>query len=347
MIEQPISFYNIINSKVVDHSEIVLILFDHCNLSCAFCPQEHDDMTGSTEEEIMKKVPLVVDFINNNRRSKEFYIHTMGGELFQDYWIEKGYLDIYQKFIDEVIEKVDKDKKVIFNFVTNLIFTQTEKIFNFLEKNNLNISSSYDMAGRFNSETLNVFKNNFQIFKDKIKTVNVVLTKQNIQSLMRGDDFFDHIYQNCVIDFDSFLPAGKTETNKFQMPSEKNTFEFYKLLVDKYPNVLNVASFVGKEKQNKMTCTRGNNFTVLKNNFIPEGCSGSVFLADRKSDEVGSPKIIQNFIEKYNCFSCEYYQKCSFTCFIKHDFKFIEEDMNTCLYKEVFKYVDDKKSLAN
>src|SRR6056300_239201 len=114
--------YKIIDSKVIDYAEIVVCLFDHCNLRCVFCPQDHELLDGATEKEILSKVPGIVDWINNNQRSKYFKIHIMGGELFQDQFIKAGFLDYYQKFVNEIKSQIQSlDKHIVFNFITNLV----------------------------------------------------------------------------------------------------------------------------------------------------------------------------------------------------------------------------------
>ena len=84
--------YDIIDAKVVRYGEIVVCLFEHCNLRCAFCPQDHDSILGASYEEIMEKVDPIVEWINNNPRQQAYKIHIMGGELFQDRWIDAGFL---------------------------------------------------------------------------------------------------------------------------------------------------------------------------------------------------------------------------------------------------------------
>jgi hypothetical protein len=77
----------------------------------------------------------------------------------------------------------------------------------------------------------------------------------------------------------------------------------------------------------------------------PSGCSGSVLLRDGSTKNLGSTIIIQKFFEQYNCFECEYFKKCPFTCFIKNDYKKIVRDVGECVFKETFKYVKIKNSI--
>ena len=332
------NIYDLIDQKVIDYAEVVVCLFDHCNLSCAFCPQHHDETLGASRNEILSKTPIIIDWINNNARSKYFKIHIMGGELFQDVWTERGFLKHYKEFCDIIKDGiVDKNKNIVMNFVSNLVFEKTSEILNFLNENNYSLSISYDPAGRFNTLQREVFVRNVETFKDNISMVSMQMTKQNIEDVIEGDVYFDYLYDNFLIDWDSFIPTKEiTHSYKF-MPKESLLLEFYKLLVIKYPKCLNVDHFVNQKETNKMTCTRGNNLTVLRNGESPSGCSSSVFVEDNASK---SDEVVINFLDKYNCFECEFYKKCPLTCFVKANSSKLIEDVDVCIFKETFKYIN-------
>ena len=75
---------------------------------------------------------------------------------------------------------------------------------------------------------------------------------------------------------------------------------------------------------------------------IPRGCSGSVLLQEYNTPDLGGTKIMENWVNKYNCFECDYFQRCPMSCFIKSDFKHIEEDLPDCVFRMTFKYHDNK-----
>lgn len=337
------SLYQLIDQKVIDYGEVIVCLFDHCNLRCVFCPQDHDSILGASRDEIMSKVPGIVSWINNNTRSTYFKLHIMGGELFQDKWIEAGFLDIYQEFMDAVRDGVPAEKQLVHNFVTNLVFDNTEPVMKFLQQNNLKVSISYDSSGRFNGRDLETFIRNTKIFKERIEMCSMVLTRQNMLAIIDGDAHFDYIYQHFTCDWDSLIPV-KTGLSEKLMPSETEMLTFYKHLVDNYPKCLNISYFTEPSYENKMSCTRGNSYTVLHDNTNPAGCSGSVLIRDAASPEPWSPIIVEKFFKQYNCFECEFYKRCPFTCFIKNDYKKIVRDLGECVFKETFKYVELKKA---
>lgn len=336
------SFYDVIDKKIVDYSEIVCCLFEHCNLSCVFCPQDHNSIVGANRDDILKKVPTIYNYINNNKRSKYFSIQIMGGELFSDKWIDNQFLIIYEDFIKEIGKYVDKNKEVVYNFVTNLCFQNENLVLDFLNRNNLKFSISYDPYGRFNPKDLNIFKNNLILFKDKIHMISLVQTKQNMKAIINGDDVFNYLYEKYPVHFDHLLPSTGTKIDRTLMPKESEVLEFYKCLVDRYPKSINILPFTNGENNNKMSCTRGNSLTIMPDGSIPKGCSGSVLLKEYNTKDLGDTKIIENWVNKYNCFECEYFQRCPMTCFIKSDFKHIEEDVDECVFKSTFKYHDKK-----
>lgn len=337
------AIYKIIDSKVIDYAEIVVNLFDHCNMRCNFCFQDHENKEGMSKEEIMSKVPIIVDWVNQNTRSKYFKLHLMGGEIFQDFLIDDGYLQIYQEFYDKIKESItDKEKVFVLNPVTNLVFDRTDQILDFINFNNISLSISYDPRGRFNKNDLVTFKKNIEIFKDKIEMVSITITRQNIHAFLNGDDYFDYLYSLFPCHFDPFLYKESSEEQKALIPYESEVLALNKLLIDKYPNCLNIVPFIDEtENDGKMGCTRGNNLSIAYNNWIPKGCSGEMFLKDKNE---AKPIIIEKFIKKYDCFKCEYYSRCPFTCFVKDKITDkMHRDVDDCVFKMTFNYAKQKK----
>lgn len=337
--DQPV--YQLIKNKIPKYAEIVVNLFDHCNMRCVFCPQDHDDRTGATFDEIMSKVDPIIDFVKNNP-SKIFHLHVMGGELFQDEFIENGFLGHYSAFIAELERKKPQDKELIFNFITNLVFDRTSLVMDFLERHQLQVAISYDSVGRFNPNQLATFKRNVDLFVPYIRVVSLTMTKGSMAKIISGDPYFDYLYENFSCDFDYLLPGD--EKLKVMMPSEQELFVFYKHLIDHYPKCINIEHFTSSDGQAEtMPCTRGNNFTIFSNNSIPAGCSGSVILKNSVSKELSGTQIVERFIGERDCMTCEFYSRCTFSCFINNDYAGMVRDFDGCVYKELFKHVDAKR----
>jgi hypothetical protein len=331
-----IPIYNVIDNKVIDWSEIVLCLFENCNLSCSFCPQDHASNKYTSEFDILSKVPGTIKWINDNQRSSKIYIHVMGGELFQDRLIALGYLNIYQKLIDQIRKGVNSDKTIIFRFVTNLTMTSHSKLIDFITSNDIKISISYDIKGRFNNANAKLFKDNLNIFYDYIEMCSVVSTKQNIHALLNGDDMYDYLYANFKINWDSYLPSHSLDEKL--MPKSSDILKLNKHLLQYYPKCTSISNFIDNNINNKMSCTRGNSYTVLPSGPITTGCSGNILTTSATSDG----DIVESFIDKYNCLTCEYYHRCPFTCFVYKDSSKLVDDMpGICINYETFKYAEN------
>jgi len=342
--KEKVSAYDIIKSKIIDHSEIVINFFDYCNMTCVFCPQDHTDRVGTSSREIISKTNIVLDYIHQNKSTNTFLIHLMGGELFQDELISEGILNDYSDFIRIVNSNIPNGITVEYNFITNLVFKDTIPVLQFLDDNNLKIAVSYDPTGRFNSAQFKIFEKNIEIFKSKIRMVSTVMTKSNITKLYIGDSYYKYLYDLFTCHWDHLLVAdGYSEILDNQLPTEREIRDFYIYLVDNYPRIINVEQFLTKVYQvNKMSCTRGNSLTIFSDNSIPPGCSGSVITKNSSIGYTGGSKIVNNFIDSNQCLSCEYYSRCNLTCFINNDYKNLVKDPGGCPYKGVFEYVESR-----
>lgn len=334
---------NLISSKLVGFREVVLPLFENCNLNCVFCPQQHDSTIGLSRNEIFSKVEIIAKYANENT-SDSIHLHIMGGELFQDHLIQTGFIAIYEEFMALVREKISNPERLVFNFVTNLVTENIEEVKKFCIKNNLRISVSYDPSGRFSNENLQLFKRNIDFMQNHIRMISCVITRPNIQRILVGDTLFEKLYNRHDVDWDPLLPSLQNSAQL--MPKESELLEFLKYLVDRYPKCINLENFFATNPQQKMRCTRGRSLTIMPNNQIPMGCSGSLFLKESKTENLGSNEIINKFLQKFDCLTCSYYSKCSFTCFIKQDYKRLIEDVSGCVYKEVFNYIEQKRQVT-
>lgn len=339
-VQEELSAYKIIESKVIDHSEVVVNFFDYCNMSCSFCTQDHNDKQGTSREEILSKTEIILDYIEQNTKTKVFFLHLMGGELFQDDLIENNILDHFSEFIEIIDSKKKPDIEIHYNFITNLVFSKTNEVLDFIKKHNLEIAISYDPTGRFNKEQFKKFKENIEIFKPYIKLFSCVMTIKSIEKVMKGDVYFDYLYNLFDCHWDHLLVAD--ENIAVMLPTEQQLVDFYIHLVNDYPKVINVRQFLEKNKTQKMSCTRGNSLTIFSDNSIPTGCSGSVVLKDAKTLANHTSQIVHNFLNENMCLTCEYFSRCNFTCFVHNDYKNLVKDATGCPYKVVFDYVENK-----
>ncbi len=138
----------VLKDKLPDSTEIELHLFEFCNLNCAFCGQDHDSTVGMNKESILEKADTVIAFMENNELDSHI-VNLMGGEIFNDL-VPDYVFDAYRAFRDRVNDWVVRNNQTVrFNWVTNLIFDQTDRVERFIsECDNSYISTSYDFAGR-------------------------------------------------------------------------------------------------------------------------------------------------------------------------------------------------------
>jgi hypothetical protein len=329
----------ILKDKVPDYAEIEIFFFEQCNLRCVHCFQDHNSTIGMDRNSILSKVSLVDNFIRNT--TKDYVIlNIMGGELFQDHLFDE-FLPIYSEFV-RAIDKIaeETNKTVRFNFVTNLLATDIRFI-QWLDEHELKLSVSYDLSGRFNREQLALFKKNIEVYKDYIYVICLVSTKQNITLLLeQGDDYYDYLYENFPCYWDQLTPGPTVPTEL--VPSESLYLKFMLHLVDNYPKCTNLDAFVNNKQFNKMSCPSMNKLLIEATNT-----TSSCRIQQHKQSndfisivDVTNDAIIEKFVDDKGCFSCEYFQRCPFSCFVRNDWKRLVRDFDGCIYKETFKYVD-------
>lgn len=338
---QKTSYLNtLLERKLPDASEIELHLFELCNLRCHFCGQDHDDKTGF--DVILNKIDPVKEFISSNQR-KNHILNIMGGEVFNDE-LPDSILDDYLKLTLEVHRHAESiGHHCTFNWVTNLIFNKTERIKEFLDQLTTagvtwNISTSYDFAGRKTSLwSMETFRRNLDSFKGRVFTVGFVLTKPAIRHLIaQKDEFFDYLYQNYPLYFDYYVPENGANLN---MPSDAEILEGFLYIAKNYPEISPVKDLI-KNEQNKMTCYSLNKLTLL-----PDGKEVKCRYLDYKDgqfkntvDYSSNENIIQSHLDENQCLSCEWFDRCSFRCFVQADWA-TRQKMDTCLFKIFFEKV--------
>ncbi|BCM95112.1 putative radical SAM superfamily [Burkholderia phage FLC6] len=325
-----------LSSKVQDSTEIEHHLFEYCNLNCSFCGQDHDSKVGM--ESIIDKAHKTVDFIFHSKKKKHT-INVMGGEIFNDKIETNVFLDYYKFY--EIIEKVCRDLGVEFqiNWVTNLIFTENREMVQWLmnkTKAHARISTSYDFAGRgLDINRSLVFKHNLNLFKEHIGVVGFVLTKPAIRKLLNSTDMFFQtvLYPNFPLYFDWYVP--EKSSNKM-MPSEQEMLDALLFVADKYPNIEPVKSMLENE-HNKMTC-----FSLNKTTILPDGkevtCRYLEYDKEKFNNDIdysSNANIIQAHLDRNECYSCNFYDRCQFRCFVQADWAELER-LPTCFIKTFF-----------
>jgi len=330
----------ILDRKIPESSEIQLILFQQCNLKCSFCGQDHDSPLGL--DSITQKAASIIKFITGNQR-KSHIVNMMGGELFHDGFPDKIY-DDYERLIKKIYHYAQQSGQVVkFNFATNLIFTNNERVLNFVHKMKTAgvecyMSTSYDFAGRKNKLwNKDLFEKNILIFKDYLKTINVVLTKPAIHSFTKEhDEYFEFLYGNFEMFFEYYQPEANPE---ILMPSDKEILDAFLFLAKKYPNVSPIKELI-KNTSNRMTCYGLNSMTLLPDGSMAR-CRYMKHAPDAFKHEVNyksNSNIATAFIQENECLSCEWFERCSFRCFVQADWSKRKSEAK-CIFKTFFENV--------
>ena len=332
---------NLLIKKRNENTEIEIHLFEYCNLACRFCGQDHNSKVGF--DTIVYKSNDVIDFISRSPMS-DHILNIMGGEVFNDLIPDELFND-YIEFATRIIDYCNaNNQRITINWVTNLIYKKTDRVLNLLEKlgsmgQEVNLSTSYDFEGRGYAKMVNsLFAKNLELFSDYIYTIGFVLTSPSIKNLLKDDDpFFKILYKKHTLYFDYYVPE---ETNcDVLMPSDQELLDAFLFTAKNYPNVFPVSDWM-KNETNKMTCYSLNKLTVL-----PDGkhvtCRYLSYKKGSFENEVNytsNANIIESYINKNECLSCMWYDRCSFRCFVQADW--VKRDrLDECLYKTFFNEV--------
>lgn len=328
----------LLQNKVNDSTEIEIHLFEFCNLNCRFCGQDHDSKVGF--DSIVEKSLEVIAFIHKSPLEKHI-VNIMGGEVFNDL-IPDELFEHYLEFAQNILKYADENNQyVTMNWVTNLIFKKKERVWNLLENlsdynGKVNLSTSYDFEGRgYAGQVNSLFAKNLYEFKEKIYTIGFVLTSPAIKNFIEGHDpFFEKIKNDFVLYFDYYVPEEKNCTEL--MPSDKELYDAFVYAATHYPNIYPVRDWL-ENKSNKMTCYSLNKITIL-----PDGKKVTcryLSYADgsfkNTLDYNSNANIISSYLDKNECLSCIYYERCTFRCFVQADWV-RREEMEGCLYKHFF-----------
>jgi hypothetical protein len=326
-----------IHNKRPDTGEIIVTLFEYCDLSCLFCNQDHDSYEGI--DTIVGKFDSIKLSINQQikKGKKQISIHMMGGELFSD-TVEDKVFDDYAELTKKLLaygKEINIPLEV--SFITNFIWEKKQRIKKFLDDNEISVMTSYDPSGRFNKKTFEVYKKNIQDFKEYIISVNVIMTKPNIDKFMSDNvPFFDYLYENFPIYFDYYGPG---KNHEFLMAKDIEIRDFMKYMFEKWNNCHPFKTFTNKTA-NKMSCM--DTHTVM-----PSGKWGGCGYFENL-EKVIPIKVVteQQWFDSYNCYECEHLQRCTMGCFMSNHVKDMRTQ-DTCWLKEVYDYVDLKVGNEN
>jgi len=334
----------LIDPKRDPEQEYTIHLFEFCNLRCAFCWQNHEDTIGI--DNVLDKLPSIEKLISQELRTTVTF-NIMGGEVFAPKIFNETLCAGYVQLSEEIKKICDRhNKKFSINWVTNLVIERNDLVQYLLATSKFKgidarLTTSYDPRGRFNPRDLELFKDNVEFWKDELTCFSCLLTKANIDYyLEHGDEYFDYLYKSgFYIYFDYYMPD---EHAQHQMPSDKKLLEFFKWCVDNYPNVHPVKDWIFNKK-NYASCRTSK--LVLADGTICQ-CGNltqtpkSLSMYKTPIKRMDNSGIEDAFLNKYNCSSCEFLDRCTLGCFMNRDYKYLE-DLDECVFKLTHRYIED------
>lgn len=323
-----IPLVNILDDKKGPLKEAHLILFERCNMRCSFCHQDHESEV-STGEAILEKVETL---IRNSDPQDQYVLNITGGELFMDEipdWLFDYYLLAGQRLLQHF-----KDAKLVFG--TNLVFENTARVRRLMHMlmpfGKVYLATSYDPAGRFNAEQRKSFFKNLMDLEEYVDTVNVVITRQNIDVFLKGQEGpeFAVLCAGFNVYFDHYIPSERFEEHQ---PSEHAISDLYLVLNDRYPNSYPIKAW----KEQRFNATTCRSTKIINTDGVVTTCwseAGKDAILDEGKGLAAKQAAEDRFLEKYNCLACEYYTRCGLRCFLHHSF--VDDGNTECQIKIMF-----------
>ncbi len=317
--------------------EIELHLFEGCNLSCGFCCQEHDDFDFNNNR-LQEKLKILGDFIDSKmaysiENNSNWTVNIMGGELFADQNPD-AFFDLYQECVDFCQKTIPRNKLDI-SLTTNLVFTKRKRVMKFLSDNQINLTVSYDFAGRnWSKSQFSQYKENLKFFKDDITRINMTLHRPAIKRMIAQKDIiFDYFYHYPYpIDFTWYVPDLKN--SKHYMPNDDDCLMALQFLRDNYPKVDLISNLINNDINPIQCCSENRILIDAFNNtsncmYLDYGQKNFSTPIDRDSTK----SLFHSYIEKKGCLTCQHFNKCGLYCFVAEDFKHKQENA-LCFLKE-------------
>lgn len=321
---------NILQEKKGKWKEAHLIFFEYCNLRCSFCHQDHESKIGI--DTIQQKVD---NLIANTDPRESYVVNMTGGELFLDEFDDI----LFEEYYEAGKRLLGHFEECLLVLGTNLIYHKVARVVKLVQRlkrhGRVQLATSYDPAGRFNPQQRELFFKNLMAVKEYVRTVNVVITKQNIQSFLDGHEGaeFKWLCEHFDVYFDHYIPSQMYE---YIQPDEDLISRLYIHLNEHYPNSYPIKDW----KANVENTTTCRSTKIINKDNVVTTCwseAGKDAILDEQEGLLAKDEAELNFIEKYGCFTCEYYSRCGMRCFLHHSF--IEGANDICQIKMMFKAI--------
>lgn len=185
------------------------ILWSNCTNQCKFCWQykKHDKETILTPEEMKKSIDLLsseLNYINDNDD-----VLLVGGEFLANY--NDSVSIKVRKLLKKCIGMIRNNKIRYLYINTNLIYEDISNLKFLLDsisglEDRLKFTTSFDIYGRFNDKTLNLFLNNLRFISDNYPKINIVVNSIITKQLVNTTFDFDKFKEEYGIKYINFIP---------------------------------------------------------------------------------------------------------------------------------------------
>ena len=321
----------IINKKASNLGEVIVTLFEHCNLACSFCSQNHNSFEGveNIPEKYFAIKSVYEDLRSQNK--EQFSFHFMGGEILSDA-VSNQILGKIEDLILRCKKSFDNSEFLI---TSNMIWKDRDRVNQMLDRLDIKLAVSYDPAGRFNSSNFLTFLTNVEYFKNYIETVNIILTAPNIYKFLDNDvPGFDYLYENFNVYFDYYTPEKNASIN---CPTDEELLRIFKHLSIKYPKVSPIDKYLTGNTRKNLTCQRTK---VIAANGEIGHCNLLVGGNYQSMADDSREKMEAKWIEGFNCLMCDYFDRCGLGCFQENHILPEKTTMEQCWLKDYWSFLD-------
>lgn len=207
--------------------ELILDLWNSCNNRCAFC---YNQTLLHLPRDIKSHLSTCNDILNSVFIENFNLLRFLGGELF-DGAIDK--LDVRNEFntlLESALSLIKNGQIKKLNLLTNLIYESRKDLeytLQYFEKNgvidHIDISSSYDVAGRFTEESEKYWWDNLLWIENNYPEmridVGMIITEPFIKQVTKEwlDDFFERGNGKINLNFNE-LDTALIKNTKFNSP---------------------------------------------------------------------------------------------------------------------------------
>lgn len=314
--------------------EVVISLFNECNMACTFCA----DRLRTTEKLSKQAIDLRIKHFNTLCESGIFTqphidIKLFGGELFQDKFTDDQF-QLYQYFISAINDKLNSTKRTSTLFVSsNMIFKNQQRVFEWLKANNAIIRCSFDFNGRFTKQyQLQQFVKNVYACKQYglDPQLAVIMTNECIDTIIDQTpcqllDVFNKFYEDGILaqfDYydgsDTIMNSNDSTADPIQ-PTEQRLVEFMIYLDEHYREVELIQSMYNASPQNRHCC----HGATITDQLHYECCN----LHD----------VTLDLLDEKQCYACKFFTICPGMCN-----RVFYKSGRFCHLKAFFEYIETK-----